>query len=482
MSTFYGTNGITPGCLYDFTLRDSRNDQITIFAPGGQSGPVSWVRVVNPGNAGTAVIETVVSAASNNGVFKRHEYRLRDGWQGVLITTTFRNEGDQPRRLSVRDRWTTFQRTGTLAGVTWADAIDPADKAGYAYGVTEGQELLGAGDTLELNPGQQIAWSRFLAVGHSPADALGRVARRLGAVGRVTGRVLDGEGATVQTAHIIVRGAIGSTATNCIAYPNEEGRFAFWLPPSQYELEFVDIGRPPITKRVDVRPRRTSTVNVEMAVASAVLFDIRDEAGRGLPCKAQFHGVDGTPSPYLGPENRAHGCVDQYHSGEGRFRVPLSPGRYKIIVTRGVEYSHLERVVAVEPGRTVRLEGTLRRLVDTTGWVSADYHNHSTPSGDNTCGTDDRIINLAAEQIEFAPTTEHNRFYDWGPHIERLGLRDFMQTVPGGLITADCSRVPAHAAGRSRPRARPTRGPQPWGCRPPAWVTAQIVGHNRQEL
>jgi hypothetical protein len=73
--------------------------------------------------------------------------------------------------------------------------------------------------------------------------------------------------------------------------------------------------------------------------------------------------------------------------------------------------------------------------VDTRGWVSADYHNHSTPSGDNTCGTDDRIINLAAEHIEFAPTTEHNRFYDWRPHIERLGLARELNTVPGIELT-----------------------------------------------
>src|SRR4029453_12716656 len=84
---------------------------------------------------------------------------------------------------------------------------------------------------------------------------------------------------------------------------------------------------------------------------------------------------------------------------------------------------------------TFEFSGALTRVVDTAGWVSADYHNHSTPSGDNTCGTDDRIINLAAEQVEFAPTTEHNRFYDWRPNIERLGLKEHLQTVPGIELT-----------------------------------------------
>src|SRR5690606_4126582 len=33
------------------------------------------------------------------------------------------------------------------------------------------------------------------------------------------------------------------------------------------------------------------------------------------------------------------------------------------------------------------------------------------------------------------PTTEHNRLYDWLPHIERLGLLPFLKTVPGMELT-----------------------------------------------
>jgi len=133
----------------------------------------------------------------------------------------------------------------------------------------------------------------------------------------------------------------------------------------------------------------------------------------------------------LGPDQRAYGCRDQYHSEKGRFDVAIAPGRYRVVITRGIEYSHLEREVEVQAGKTVQVAGVLKRLVDTSGWVSADYHNHSTPSGDNVCGTADRLINLAAEHIEFAPTTEHNRIFNWRPEIERLGLAPFLQTVIG---------------------------------------------------
>ena len=91
--------------------------------------------------------------------------------------------------------------------------------------------------------------------------------------------------------------------------------------------------------------------------------------------------------------------------------------------------------VVLEQGGTVTITGNLTRSVDSKGWVSTDFHNHSTPSGDNVCGVDDRLINLAAEQIEFAPTTEHNRLYDWEPHIKKLGLSPFISTIPGMELT-----------------------------------------------
>lgn len=432
MSTFYGANGITPGCLYDLTLRGTNNDQITVFTPAGQQGAVSYVRVAKDGADGEAVIETVITAANHSGLSKRHEYRLRDGWQGVLITTILRNEGQADMKVPSADRWTNFKRTGTALGIAWADAIDPADKAGYAYASLE--PVLPTNPVV-LQPGQEMKFSRFVGVGTSPVEAFGIVAAQRGAVGTITGEIRDPAGKPVTSAQIFVRSAGEFGRSLGVGYPNAEGRFSFPMPPGAYTLTVLDQGRPDVERQVSVEAGQAQAAPVEMAAASVVQFDIRDEGGVSMPCKVQFHATGDTAWPYLGPENRAHGCVDQYHSEKGQFDVQLAPGTYRVIVTRGIEYSHLAREITVPEGRSVAVSGTLKRLVDTRGWVSADYHNHSTPSGDNTCGTDDRLINLAAEHIEFAPTTEHNRLYDWTPHIERLGLSPFVTTVPGLELT-----------------------------------------------
>ncbi len=432
MSTFYGETGITPGCLYDLTLRNENNDQITIFTPSQQQGIVSYVRIAKDGSDGEAVVETVVTAANNKGLYKRHEYRLKDGWQGVLIVTTLRNESKAAAKGTVDDRWTKFNEMGTAWGINWADAVDPADKAGYAYHWVETGGSKAPPGELELKPGQEISFARFLAVGHSPLEAVGLVAAMRGPTGLVTGAVKDATGKGIVTASVSV---VGDDNKPVPAYPDAQGQFSFRLPTGAYEVEISDLGRNAVKQKIEVSANGTAVVNATLSAATAIAFEIRNEAGKSIPCKAQFIALEGAKLPSLGPDMRAHGCRDQYHSEKGEFQVQVPPGKYKVIVTHGIEFSHLEQTFTLEPGKTQVVKGTLKRLLDTKGWVSSDFHNHSTPSGDNVCGTDDRIINLAAEHIEFAPTTEHNRLYDWRPHIEKLGLHDEISTVSGMELT-----------------------------------------------
>ncbi len=429
MGTFYGTNGITPGCLYDLTLRDRANDQLTVFAPCDQRGPVSYVRVSGVGD--DAVIETVTTAASNNGLYKRHEFKLLPGWPGVLITTTLSNVVDEARIQSIDDRWGTFLTNGVFRGIRWADAVDPADRVGYAYCCTNSAAQGVATNRVELKPGEQKVLSRFLAVGESPAEAVGIAVSRQAPVGRISAELLELEGHPAATATV----RISYEDQTVCAYPGPDGKFLIPFPAGTYEIVIQDAGRETIRQSLEVRENQIAELRCRFSRRAALAFEITDEQGRELPCKAQVIGVDGTPSPDFGPPNRAHGCRDQYHSENGRFTLGVAPGRYEVIVTRGIEFSYFSRKIEVLPGEAQNIKCQLKRLVDTRGWVSADYHNHSTPSGDNTCGTDDRIINLAAEHVEFAPTTEHNRLFDWRPNIERLGLTKFLTTVSGVELT-----------------------------------------------
>jgi hypothetical protein len=448
MSTFYGADGITPGCLYDLTLRGANNDQITIFTPAQQQGMVSWVRVLS--GEEEVSVECVVTAETGGGIFRRHLYSVRDGWQGIKITTTLKNETSIPLKTAFQDRWTNFTKTGVApGGILWADSVDPADRCGYAVGPLE--DPSGALKRLpgELQPGETLTYTRFLGVGTSPAAAVGAVCTQQGGSARLAGSLLDAQGLPVSAGAVFLRpmfavltpvSAGGKPVTNNpdsngrlagIAYPDKEGRFECTLPPGRYKLTATAPGRPDTQLEIEALANALVRSDFKLGPVGSVRLDVRDEAGISLPCKAQFLAQAGTEAVNLGPEQRAHGCRDQYHSEKGQFDVALPPGQYKVIVTRGIEYGHLEQNVEVTTGKPVLVQGVLKRLVDTKGWVSADYHNHTTQSGDNVCGVADRLINLAAEHIEFAPATEHNRIFDWRPEINRLGLAPFLQTVVG---------------------------------------------------
>ncbi len=442
MSTFYGEDGVSPGCLYDLTLRGAANDQLVVYGPCGH-GPVSYVRIVDGKDPHSAAVESVTTAAKNGGVHKRHEYRVEDGVQGVFITTTLRNETDRPQKVNTKADLTKFESTGiTEDGIFWTDAINPAHKCGYAISALKTTGIENIGDTVSLEPKQEITLERFFAIGTSPAAAVGefRAVKGNKRVGTVNGQIVGADGKGVATVSILVPDG----KVPVPAYPDSEGKFSLKLPLGPNELTVADRGREEAKVSVSVADGLTEMPVVKLAAASAIRFDITDEAGQSIPCKAHFKPLDeNAPKLNLGPKWRAHGCVDQYQSEKGQFTVQLPPGKYRVVVVRGPEYSHVEKEITVETAKEVVLKDTLKRLVDTQGWISADFHNHSTPSGDNVCDTDGRLINIAVEHLEFAPTTEHNRFFDWEPTIKDLGLEAFIKTVKGIELTGSRQHVNA---------------------------------------
>ena len=425
MSTFYGEDGVTPGAMYDLTLRGAGNDQLVIYSPCGH-GQVSYVKIANVKEEGSAAVESVTTAAKNSGVFKRHEYRVKDGVQGIFITTVLRNETDKPQKTFTKDDFTRFDSTGTTDGIRWADAINPAHKCGYAFATLSVSGIEKLADTIELQPKQEVVISRFFAVGTSPAQAVGEVRAVKGdKVASVNGQINGADGKGIATASILVPEGKSTIS----GYPDAEGKFSLKLPANLTELVVTDLGRPDAKLSL-------AAPKVAMQAAAGIRFAITGEDGKPLPCKAHFAPLDEkAPKLDLGPKWRAHGCVDQYHSENGHFTQQLTPGKYHVVVVRGPEYAHLAQDITVEAGKVVEFKGTLKRLVDSKGWISADFHNHSTPSGDNVCDTDGRLINIAAEHLEFAPTTEHNRLYDWEPTIKALGLENHIKTVKGMELT-----------------------------------------------
>ncbi len=418
---------VSPGCIYDFTLRGTNNDQLFWLAPGQLRGQLSAVRVIKDGTDGEAVIRAELTPAFGGGLGRTHDYVLRDGQDYVLMVSSYENRGEKPQKFRVHPEWQGLVAGFAVDGVIGAFCQDPEDRIAYAYQQIEMEGVDPPQHTLELAPGKTYRCAAVFAVGHGSANVYGTLSGRLKEVNRFRGQIADASGHPAPGAML----HIGEGERELRAFVDQEGRFDFAFPADKVQVKVKDPGRPD----VDAELAGGGDNRIGIAAASGVRMVVSDEAGGPIPCKVQFIGIDPTPTPNLGPNIRAHGCDNQYHSENGRFAQPLPPGKYRLVITHGIEYDHQEREVTVSPGKVTEVEAALHRVMDTAGWISTDFHNHSTVSGDNYCGTDDRMINLAAEQVEFAPATEHNRIYDWRPHIKRLGLLPHLNTVTGMELT-----------------------------------------------
>ena len=164
-------------------------------------------------------------------------------------------------------------------------------------------------------------------------------------------------------------------------------------------------------------------------------------------------------------------------TASGRDLKTLPVGEYQVYVSRGTEYSLDRQKVKIEEGKTAYLNSTLERVVDTSGFISADFHLHL------QYAMRDGAMTSAAEGIDLLTATDHNILKDYSPphsraqagalhHLhrgfgDRHRLRPLQQLPPGdrSLETArvsprhpDPGGVPAH---RPAGTGRADRADQP---------------------
>ncbi len=476
------TTGAVGGALIDLTLRAQSNDQLTAFYPGGPPGPyplfepedqtftyhflgaeVDGQRLENPelnqlklnklNMSGKAVALYFVSKASGQLPRAELSYHLEQGSHSLLVKTRYLNPtlseiqvslADSVRMDNSRDQMAVDQSPDGHTSLFWV-----YDKwFGQAYGVlgernelqieTGGRSgsqlayLVDDDSQIMLRPGETYSLTRRIIPGASLLEVKGEAASLLGIPQElVRVHVSDGSGESVAAADIEVelngqRYGWGRT--------DNEGAMRIQLPPGKAVARISALARGSasiVLDRSQSHPHR-----VILAEPGRVVARIRDEHGKGTPCKVQFFGRYGTSDPFFGPDTGEHGVHNVYYSQDGNFEQILAPGSYDVIVSHGPEYDAVFTEIVMVTGRKTPLEATLLRRVDTRGWVSADFHSHSSPSGDNTASQLGRVLNLLAEHIEFAPCTEHNRVSTYLPHLQTLGVEDRMATCPGIELTS----------------------------------------------
>ncbi len=449
------------GALIDLTRRRQPSDQLSAYYPEARRYPFSFRAAGAEGVErhsvagdrlqvrGRDVYLRVAAAAARDKPAVEVTYTLSDDADMVLIHTRYENRGETMLEIDLidslrADKGFTFAKAGQadwfwFSDTFWRQAygvrgierqIQPATDAAPRSGAV----LRFAAEEsyrVNLKPGDFFEWSRHVFPADNLFDVKAIAARSRNEALRplrIEARGADGQPAP-QALVKLSRGGVSYGE----GYADGTGKLQLDVPPAKYDLEVSDIGRE--AKQVEVDTARDTILRVQLTDPGYVVALIDGARSRPIPCKVQFVGIAPTKDPFFAPDTAEHAVHNLHYSHDGRFRQPLTPGKYKVIVSYGPEYDAVFTEIEVFGGKETPLKATLVRSVQTPGWISADFHSHSSPSGDNTSSQLGRVLNLLAEHLEFAPCTEHNRIDTYVPHLKRLGAEKLLATCTGIELT-----------------------------------------------
>ena len=277
----------------------------------------------------------------------------------------------------------------------------------------------------------------FISAAASSAAAAEAAARlRHESVRRLSGRVV-GSGAEVD---VWEAGPDGRPLLH--VWPDARGRFEVVAPVGEvgFYATMAHMRASPIVVRP---PNDDSEIELTMLPGGEVHAQVVDyDTGQPLTARLIVHGIAPTADPNFGPDYRGSGAGPIIDALKGEAMMPLPTGRYRVLCTKGPEYTIDERPVDVAPGSSHALRFTLRHVVDTPSWVACDLHVHARPSFDSPVLPEDRVVSLVSAGIDFAVSTEHNTVgHYYGPAIEALGLEGDLASVPGVEVTTAFPRL-----------------------------------------
>ena len=206
----------------------------------------------------------------------------------------------------------------------------------------------------------------------------------------------------------------------------------------------LDVALPsgPVTVALAERGRRAGPAVViapddALAVVTAsplgrVLARIEGPAGTPIAGRLTFTSDEGPVD--LGPLSHAIGGDRVNLAAPTTFSIP--PGLYRVSASHGPLWSLSESDLVVPEGQTT-LTMALRPLVDATGVVQCDLHQHAAYSADSAIPPVDGVIASSAEGLDCIATTEHDAVADWTEHIAAAQLPDPMVWLSGIEVTSN---------------------------------------------
>ncbi len=267
--------------------------------------------------------------------------------------------------------------------------------------------------------------------------------------GTISGIVRDGLGDVVDGAWVTALDAEGRPLNQARA--NEQGEYSMRVPGGDYVLRARLPGRAPTADvAVTVVNDQPVTGDVGIADAGRLTVEIRDPQGQAIPgrvivfCEGACPGWPTNQEDDLITDALPGGAAASLFVGvEGEVSVDLAPGTYRVVVSRGLEWSVWPADAPQTRGQSVTIAANepqtitaeIAQVVDTSGVLSGDLHVHAYGSPDSPVRNADRVKSFLAEGVDVIVSTDHDFIFDFAPVIQALGAQEILASVVGEEIT-----------------------------------------------
>ncbi len=295
---------------------------------------------------------------------------------------------------------------------------------------------------------REDSFTRYIVVGDGSFESVLRRGYELAhrPVGEVSGRVTGPDGTAA--GHVMVSAVVGDLfdadegAVTNQTFTDDDGAFTLTLRPGAYDL-YAHTDDPlrsaPVAVSVAEGDAKTADLSLPAAGQLQLHAVYTDGAGGPLPVlptKFSVRPLDGTarPSPTLG-DFTGRGLVQSVPTADGEARITLAPGAYEVSASRGFEFSADQVTITVPAGGTADASLALVREIDSSGAVAAEFHQHTIKSTDGTVPLVRKVLENAAEGIEYTASTDHDNIADFGPAVVEAGVAEHLVAIAGDEVS-----------------------------------------------
>ncbi|HSP99402.1 MAG TPA: CehA/McbA family metallohydrolase [Candidatus Dormibacteraeota bacterium] len=319
------------------------------------------------------------------------------------------------------------------------------------------------------DPDDDLKLARYFIVGDGSAGSIEDTRNQIECVptGTLTGTVTAGGNPAVRAGVAVIAPATfgpGGVSKNVFVNTNtdDNGNYSVTLPPGSYTVAANLDGSPyegggdtPLEHPITITAFGTTTQNIALPATGALQVAVVDENSDPSPAKVSVVGFDPSPDfivtqSLFGLVNNRTGMFgdleDPYPFGMAKVAwvgptgnsgvVPLEPGNYQVYVSRGAEFSLDSTLVTITAGNTTPVSAQVERVIDSDGFVAADFHVHSIDSPDAAVTNVQRVSSMLGEGVEFFATTDHDFRANFQPTINALGASNLIGTTVGEEITS----------------------------------------------